>query len=99
MIDPTRFIPITQKESGWKYNGPLSTFAEYHSLAFGLGAGITGEPALQAGVAAWALGRGSKSSADKNKASAHLRQITQEPAYAVGGMAIGAVARPIVGLF
>lgn len=95
-MTPNRYIPITLDESGWSYNGPFSTYKEAHSFILGIGAGVTGQPELQAGVAAWALGRGSRARKDDGKrADAHLRQVAEEPAYAVGGMALGTVARPL----
>lgn len=84
-------IPITLNESGWEYNGPFSTYKEFHSAILGFGAGVSGNPALMSAVTAYALGRGATRHRDNNgeRADAHWRQVAEEPAYALGAMAVG----------
>lgn len=67
------------------YTGPLSTFAEWHSLALGVGAAATCNVALMATVAAYAVGQG----ANRKRHSTHWRDLAREPAYALGGIAVG----------
>lgn len=78
-------LPWTVSESGWSYDGPFSTYKELHSAILGLAAGYLAMPALAAAVVAYATGRGSKGS----RTDAHWRQVTEEPAYALGAMTIG----------
>lgn len=82
-------IPVGPSESASDYNGPLSTFAEWHSLAVGVGAGLTRDERLMALVAAWAL------HADTPPERAHLRDVPREAAYALGGLALGYAAREL----
>lgn len=87
-------IPLTVNESGWEYNGPFSTYKEAHAAILGFGAGYSGLPSLQASVAAYAVGRGvSKSRDGGERSDAHWRQVAEEPAYAVGSLAVGRLAR------
>lgn len=89
-----RIIPLTLDESGWAYNGPFSTYKEAHSFILGFGAGVAGEPTLSAAVASYAVGRGvTKKRDDGKRADAHWRQVAEEPAYAVGALALGTFAR------
>jgi hypothetical protein len=90
MLDRLKqFLPASSEGEN-AYNGVLSTTTEWHSLAVGLGAGlatgVSGNPAPIGAAAAFALGRVPTSDIG------HLRDVTREPAYAFGGMAIGFVA-------
>jgi len=82
-------VPVTRNESGWGYNGPLSTTKEWHSLGVGLigglAAGATGNVELLGVVGAFALGR----VGDKTNSPQHLKDVTKEPAYAGGGALAG----------
>lgn len=87
-------IPLTVEESGWAYDGPFSTYKEFHSAILGFGAGFTGSPEAASAVVAWAVGRGTKKPRDKGeRADAHWRQVAEEPAYALGAMSVGRLFR------
>lgn len=82
-------VPVTRAESGWSYNGPLSTTKEWHSagvgLIAGLATGLSGDPMFLIAVAGFALGR----VGDATNAPQHLRDVAREPAYAGGFAAVG----------
>lgn len=87
-------IPLTLDESGWAYDGPFSTYKEFHSATLGFGAGMVDDPAAASAVVAWAAGRGSRKSRDDGeRAAAHWRQVAEEPAYALGAMSVGKLVR------
>lgn len=85
-------------ESDSARDGVLSYSAEVHALALGLGAGVVTALLLVLGhrelsalpavaVVGWALGiRKVPKGADS-----HVRDVAREPAYAVGGVAVGVV--------
>lgn len=88
------WIPLTLDESGWAYDGPFSTYKEFHAAILGFAAGLLGDPALRGAVVAYAIGRGSrKSRAGGERADAHWRQVAEEPAYALGAMSVGELVK------
>lgn len=73
-------------EESHEYDGVLSYADEWHALVLGLGVGITGNLALVSAVVSYALGRGSGS---LDTSDPHVRDVAEEPAYAIGGMVVG----------
>lgn len=67
---------ISATESGWAYNGPLSTYAEWHALLLGVHAGLAGEGDT---VLAIAFG-------DRDAETKAEREVRSEPWYATAGV-------------
>lgn len=86
---------IPTSESGWSYDGPLSTLTEWHALILGIGAGLvsflTGNPLFMAAVVGMALGVWALP-------FGKLREVRREPWYAVGGALLGRAVKivPII---
>jgi hypothetical protein len=81
---------LSSKGEGGAYQGFLSYAAEWHAFVLGLGVGLAGGPDLEGTLVAYALGRGGgKRLGD----SAHVRDVADEPAYALAGLAVGKSAR------
>ena len=78
------FDPTTREQGDWQ--GALSTLAEWHALAIGLGIGVVAaavaRPELMTAVALIAVG---EAEAQGNQ----LKDVSKEPAYAIAGLAIG----------
>lgn len=104
---PLERLPVTLEEKDGDYNGPLSTFKEWHSATLGLGLGLAlalslalvGE-AAGATVAAVVIrtvlyAHTGKEVEIAGKAvelpAKYLRQIRAEPHYLDGGIALGFV--------
>lgn len=73
------------------YNGVLSYAAEWHALAVAFGVGFAGTVEHSRLVTTYVLGRGGV----KRQLSddPHIRDLTDEPAYAMAGLAAGRAAR------
>lgn len=80
----TRAAPT---EAASSTDGLLSYGGEVHPLAIGIGVGIAGTPEQQHLIISAALGRGEL----KRRLSddPHLKDLADEPAYAMTGIAIG----------
>lgn len=86
---------LSSKEEGGGYQGFLSYAGEWHSLVLGLGAGFGGTPGTQQALVAYALGRGGRGQLGDD---AHIRDVAEEPAYALAGLAVGKSLRDGVSL-
>lgn len=78
------------KDTG-AYTGALSYAAEWHSLALGLGVGFAGSTAARQALVAYAVGRGGGKRIGNS--SAHMKDVADEPAYALGGVVVGSALR------
>jgi len=87
-------IPISKTESGWRYDGPFSTYPEWHSFTLGLAAGLTGNEVLIGTAVAFATGNGARKKTDDQ----HWRDVATEPAYACGGIALGLLFARVAGV-
>ena len=89
---------LSSSEEGGGYQGFLSWAGEWHSLAIGLGAGFSGTPGTQQALIAYALGRGGRGQLGDD---AHIRDVAEEPAYAMAGIFVGRSLRdsPVLAQF
>lgn len=76
-----QYLPTIQERGS--YTGPLSTFAEYHSLGIGFIAALAGGDVFT-GAVGYALGTGG----GKARRSGHMQDAAQEPAYLAVGAAL-----------
>lgn len=83
-----RYLP--RKREGGKYQGPLSTYREYHSTILGLVVGVASVGFGAQWVVPAALGAalGVKGIAKTNRTKA-LNEIRREPWYFCAGLLIG----------
>lgn len=81
---------LSSKGEGGAYQGFLSYAAEWHALMLGLGVGLAGGPGIQEALVAYAVGRGG---GKRLGGSAHVRDVADEPAYALAGLAVGTSVR------
>lgn len=85
--DDEEWEPTAGRESASDYNGLFSWAGESHPFIICLALGLLGEMSLMVAVAGYAI-RGAESE-HKLSDDNHIRQIAMEPAYAMGGLAIG----------
>lgn len=78
------------KDSG-TYTGALSYAAEWHSLVLGVGVGYAGTTGARQALVAYALGRGGGKRIGNS--NAHIKDVADEPAYALGGIVLGSALR------
>lgn len=83
------------------YNGAFSYAAEYHAPAIGFAVGFAGTPEQQKALISYALGRGGAKQHFGD--DPHIRDVADEPAYALAAMAAGKAAKgaqsvPLAGL-
>ena len=90
---PEGWNPAAPKESATEFNGVFSWAGESHAFTLGFGIGIAGERELMVGFAGYAVA-GGKANFEVGD-DAHLRQVVEEPAYALGGLALGYVANRV----
>lgn len=78
-----KYWPTVDEEGD--YTGPFSRFAEYHAAGIGLGAAATCNVPIMVAVVAYTLGIGGH----RKRKGGHWRDLVEEPAYGLGGLAVG----------
>lgn len=86
-VGPDEWNPAAPSESSTDFDGLFSWAGESHAFAIGFGVGLTADPTLMTAFVGYALAD-MKVRYDFTD-DPHVRQVTEEPAYALGGMAIG----------
>lgn len=85
--DGEEWNPAAPSEQASAFDGPFSWAGETHAFVAGVGVGLTGQPALITALVGYAVAdvKIKKDLSD----DIHIRQIAEEPAYAIAGVLIG----------
>lgn len=93
-VGPDEWDPAAPSEDSREYDGVFSWAGESHAFIIGLVLGFIGAKELMVALAGFALG-GAKAEYNFSN-DPHVRQVAEEPAYALSGLAVGFVLNLLI---